>query len=40
MPWSAATGLLARILNARGDLQWDVPVVGHPALMGLPSATC
>ena len=36
MPWSAATGLLARILNARGDLQWDVPVVGHPALMGLP----
>ncbi len=36
MPWSAATGLLARILNARGDMQWDVPIVGHPALMGLP----
>jgi branched-chain amino acid transport system substrate-binding protein len=36
MPWSASTGLLARILNARGDMQWDVPVVGHPALMGLP----
>ena len=36
MPWSAATGLLARILNARGDMQWDVPVVGHPAIMGLP----
>lgn len=36
MPWSAATGLLARILNARGNAQWDVPVVGHPALMGLP----
>lgn len=36
MPWSAATGLLARILNARGNMQWDVPVVGHPALMGLP----
>ncbi|MFA4914737.1 MAG: ABC transporter substrate-binding protein [Burkholderiaceae bacterium] len=36
MPWSASTGLLARILNARGDMQWNVPVVGHPALMGLP----
>jgi branched-chain amino acid transport system substrate-binding protein len=36
MPWSAATGLLARLLNARGDMQWDVPVVGHPAIMGLP----
>ena len=33
MPWSAATGLLARLLNARGDMGWDVPVVGHPALM-------
>lgn len=36
MPWSASTGLLARILNARGNMQWDVPIVGHPALMGLP----
>jgi branched-chain amino acid transport system substrate-binding protein len=36
MPWSAATGLLGRLLNTRGDLQWDVPVVGHPALMALP----
>jgi branched-chain amino acid transport system substrate-binding protein len=36
MPWSAATGLCARILNARGDLGWDVPIVGHPALMALP----
>jgi branched-chain amino acid transport system substrate-binding protein len=36
MPWSAATGLLARLLNARGDLKWDVPVVGHPAVMALP----
>ena len=36
MPWSAATGLLARILNARGDMQWDVPVVGHPAIMATP----
>lgn len=33
MPWSAATGLLARLLNARGDMGWNVPVVGHPALM-------
>jgi branched-chain amino acid transport system substrate-binding protein len=36
MPWSAATGLLARIINTRGDLQWDVPIVGHPALAALP----
>ena len=36
MPWSAATGLLARLLNTRGDMQWDVPVVGHPAIMALP----
>ena len=36
MPWSSATGLLARILNARGDMGWDVPVVGHPSLMALP----
>jgi branched-chain amino acid transport system substrate-binding protein len=33
MPWSAATGLLGRLLNARGNMGWDVPVVGHPALM-------
>jgi branched-chain amino acid transport system substrate-binding protein len=33
MPWSAATGLIARLLNARGDMGWDVPVVGHSALM-------
>jgi branched-chain amino acid transport system substrate-binding protein len=36
MPWTAATGLLARLLNARGDMQWNVPVVGHPAIMGTP----
>lgn len=36
MPWSAATGLQARLLNTRGDMGWDVPVVGHPALMALP----
>lgn len=33
MPWSAATGLLARLLNARGDMGWNVSIVGHPALM-------
>ena len=33
MPWSAATGLLARLLNARGDMGWKVPIVGHSALM-------
>lgn len=36
MPWSAATGLLARLLNARGESGWKVPVVGHPALMASP----
>ena len=36
MPWSAATGLCARLLNTRGDMGWDVPVVGHPAIMALP----
>lgn len=36
MPWSASTGLLGRLLNARGDMRWEVPVVGHPALMGWP----
>ncbi|HKB82378.1 MAG TPA: ABC transporter substrate-binding protein [Burkholderiales bacterium] len=33
MPWSAATGLLARLFNTRGDMGWDVPIVGHPAMM-------
>ena len=33
MPWSAATGLLGRLLNARGDMGWNAPVIGHPALM-------
>jgi branched-chain amino acid transport system substrate-binding protein len=33
MPWTAATGLLARLLNARGEMGWDVNVVGHPDLM-------
>ncbi|HEY0439337.1 MAG TPA: ABC transporter substrate-binding protein [Xanthobacteraceae bacterium] len=37
MPWSAATGLLARIMNTRGAMQWDVPIVGHPAMMAPPA---
>lgn len=36
MPWTAATGLIARLLNARGDMNWDVPVVGPAMLSGLP----
>ena len=36
MPWSAATGVLARLLNARGDAGWDAPVIGHPSVMALP----
>jgi branched-chain amino acid transport system substrate-binding protein len=30
--WSDSTGMIARMLNARGDLGWNVPVIGHPAL--------
>jgi len=33
MPWSAATGLVGRLINTRGDLGWNVPIVGHPAVM-------
>ena len=36
MPWSAATGLIARILNTRGDMNWNVPIVGHAAIMAAP----
>ena len=36
MPWSAATGLLARLFNTRGDMGWDVPIIGHPAMMAPP----
>lgn len=36
MPWSAATGLLARLFNTRGDMGWNVPIVGHPAMMAPP----
>jgi branched-chain amino acid transport system substrate-binding protein len=30
--WSVATGMEARLMNERGALGWDVPIVGHPAL--------
>jgi branched-chain amino acid transport system substrate-binding protein len=32
VPWSVTTGLLARLLNARGAQKWDVPFAGHPSL--------
>jgi branched-chain amino acid transport system substrate-binding protein len=35
MPWTAATGLQARIMNTRGEMKWDVPIVGHPTLSAL-----
>ena len=31
--WSNATGFVARLLNARGEQNWDVPVVGHPTIL-------
>jgi branched-chain amino acid transport system substrate-binding protein len=30
--WSNAAGFMARLLNARGEQQWDVPVVGNPSI--------
>ncbi|GAA4329884.1 ABC transporter substrate-binding protein [Pigmentiphaga soli] len=33
LTWTSSTGLLARILNARGGMAWNVPVIGHPSLM-------
>jgi len=30
--WSVTTGLNSRIMNARAAINWDVPIVGHPAL--------
>ena len=32
VPWSVTAGMLARMLNARGAIGWDVPFVGQPAL--------
>jgi len=31
--WSVASGFIARLLNARGEQGWKVPVVGHPNLL-------
>jgi branched-chain amino acid transport system substrate-binding protein len=31
--WSNATGFVARLLNARGEQNFDVPIVGHPTIL-------
>jgi branched-chain amino acid transport system substrate-binding protein len=36
MPWTAASGLAARLINTRGDMGWAVPIIGHP-VVGAPS---
>ncbi len=30
--WSDSAGLNARIMNARGGIGWDAPMIGHPAM--------
>jgi branched-chain amino acid transport system substrate-binding protein len=30
--WTNSAGLISRLLNARAEIGWDVPVVGHPSL--------
>ena len=30
--WSVSTGMIARLLNTRATMGWDVPFVGHPSL--------
>jgi len=30
--WSVSTGMIARMLNTRATMGWDVPFIGHPAL--------
>jgi branched-chain amino acid transport system substrate-binding protein len=32
IPWTVSTGMIARLLNARGSMGWDVPFVGHQAM--------
>ncbi len=32
LPWTVNTGMMARLLNARGAMGWDVPFVGHQAM--------
>jgi branched-chain amino acid transport system substrate-binding protein len=31
--WTNATGFMARVLNARGEQQWNVPLVGNPSIL-------
>jgi branched-chain amino acid transport system substrate-binding protein len=30
--WTNATGFMGRVLNARGEQNWDVPIVGNPSM--------
>ena len=30
--WTVAVGLLSRLMNARANMGWDVPILGHPSL--------
>jgi branched-chain amino acid transport system substrate-binding protein len=30
--WSVSTGMVARLLNTRATIGWDVPFVGHPSM--------
>jgi branched-chain amino acid transport system substrate-binding protein len=30
--WTSSTGLNARLMNARGQIGWDVPFSGHPSM--------
>ena len=32
IPWTVSTGMISRLLNARGSMGWDVPFVGHQAM--------
>jgi branched-chain amino acid transport system substrate-binding protein len=32
MPWSVNAGFLARIINARGQMGWDIPIAGQTTL--------
>ena len=32
MPWSVNAGFLSRIINTRGDMNWDIPIVGQTTL--------
>ena len=32
MPWSVNAGFLSRIINTRGEMGWDVPIVGQTTL--------